>query len=144
MKQLFALVVICLAFSWGSTAYAQQPGLRVSANSTIVTDGTISLKDQQRIQWFVQDGKPTNAGYAYEFGPVYLVAPNGDKTLLKAKDVVNGPVFHYSVSKTHFQQYPQGFKIQLDQIVRYNPDRSFETLPYSNDDLTIRVVPAAD
>jgi hypothetical protein len=72
------------------------------------------------------------------------VAPNGAKTLLKAKDVVNGPVFHYSVSKTHFQQHPQGFKIQLEQIVRYNPDRSFETLPYSNDDLTIRVVPAAD
>jgi hypothetical protein len=143
MKQMFVRLILCLALSSGSVAIAQQLSLKVTANSAVVTDGRIELKDQKRIQWFVNDAMPYNAGYAYEFGPVYLVAANGDKVELKAKEVMNGPVFHYSVSKHWLAQYPQGFVLQLGAVTRHNPDHSHEELPFSQDDLKLKVVPVA-
>lgn len=140
MKKMHLFLILCLVLLSGSYA-AAQVSLRITANSTVVTDGRIELKDQKRIQWFVADGMPYNAGYAYEFGPVYLVAPNGAKTVLKAKEVMNGPVCHYSISKSWFDQYPQGFAIQMDAITRYNPDHSSEKLPFSAQDLKLKVVP---
>lgn len=142
MKKMFSLLVLCLVVSLGSVVVAQQPSIRLSANSAPVTDGRIELKDQKRLQWFIDDSKPMNAGYAYEFGPVYLVAPNGQKTVLKAKEVMNGPVFRYSVSKFLFDQHPQGFVLEMDAITRYNPDHSTDKLVFDNKFVKLQIVPA--
>jgi hypothetical protein len=142
MKQMFALLILCLVAC--STAFAQQskPTLKITANSTIVTNGVIELKDQKRILWFVTDGMPSNSGYAYEFGPLTLVAANGDRVPLKPKEVCNGPLFHYSISNTYLKQYPQGFEIELAEIKRHNPDHSSEVLPFTAKDLKLKIVPA--
>ena len=144
MKKLFAILLVCLVASCTAFAQCKKLTMRVTANSTVVTDGRIELKDQKRLIWIVGDCAPLNAGYAYEFGPLYLVAPNGEKTALKAKEVNNGPVFHYSISKQFLVQYPQGFDLELEAIKRYNPDHSSEILPYKPEDLRLKVVPVAN
>lgn len=142
MKKLSALLILCLVAC--SLAFAQQsrPTIKITANSAPVTNGIVELKDQQRIMWFVTDGMPANSGYAYEFGPLELIAPNGDRSSIKPAEVRNGPVFYYSVSKSLFQQYPKGFEIALTSIKRHNPDHNVETLPFVAKDLTLKIVPA--
>ena len=144
MKKMFSLLVLCLVVSLGSAVVAQQPSIRLTANSAPVTDGRIELKDQKRMQWFIEDGKPMNAGYAYEFGPIYMVGPNGQKTALKAKEVMNGPVCHFSVSKSQLAQFPQGFVLQMDAITRHNPDHSTDKLVFDDKYMKVQIVPAQD
>jgi hypothetical protein len=41
-----------------------------------------------------------------------------------------------------FQQYPQGFKLEIDAIKRYNPNNTSEILPFPKKDLELNIVPA--
>ncbi len=141
MKKMFALLVLSLAISLGSSAYAQKLALLVTATGAPVDNGVLELSNEKRMLWIVDDQKPRDAGYAYEIGPLWLVPANGEKVLLKEKQLVNSPAMYYTVRKDQLLQYPQGFDLQLDAVVRYNPDRSHETLPFTSKDLKIKFIP---
>jgi hypothetical protein len=141
MKQMFAFLTLCLVLTLGATAYAQQPGIKVTANGTTIENGRLELNTEKRILWVIEDGKPQGVGYAYEIGPLWLVPTNGEKVQLKPKQLLNGPAMYYTVRKTQLTQYPDGFELQLEAVVRYNPDRSFETLPFSSKDLKVKFIP---
>jgi hypothetical protein len=93
MKHLLTFLIVCFALSTYTFGQQNKLTMKVTANSAVVSNSTVEVKDQKRILWFVGDCMPMNSGYAYEFGPLYLVAPNGQRSELKAKEVCNGPVF---------------------------------------------------
>lgn len=140
MKHLFSILLLCLLLGANAVAQTAKPTLKVSANSTEVTNGVVEYKDQKRMLWIVTDGMPANSGYAYEFGPLYLVTPEGQRIVVKAKEVNNGPVFHYSLSKNDMSQHPNGFTLELDPIRRHNPDHSSEILPFDAQALQVKFV----
>lgn len=133
------LVIFCLV-AWGSSLVAQQPALKIMANSADL-QGDLVLKGTQRIVFMVSDGMPAESGYAYEFGPLYLVSPTGDMVELHGKSVENRPIFFYSLRASNLEAYPQGFKLRLEGITRHNPNSSSERLPFKAGELEINVVP---
>lgn len=140
MKTWIATFIFILCFV--AATQAQAPSLRITANSEEVTDGMVTMNNEKRILWTVADGMPRDAGYAYAFGKVYLVDHNGVKTELKAAAVANGPVHYITVRKGVMAQHPQGFTLELESVVRHNPDHSTTVMSFDEALRRIRFVPS--
>lgn len=140
MNRIVWLFSICLVVLSGNALHGQQAQIKILANSTEVT-GTLALRGTQRLTFVVSDGRPANAGYAYEFGPLQIIPANGTPVTLKPTSVENRPVWVYSLRSTLLQNYPQGFILRLGGVIRHNPDHSTDTLPFSNAQLQITVTP---
>lgn len=136
----FVLIALtcCLPFF----IQAQAPALKVYANGQIA-DEVIETTNGVRISMVLEDGKPRDQGYVYEFGPIQAYRQVGeDRELIKQflpSQVQNAPVQNLSLSVGRNADLLGHVELELEWLKRYNPDNSVDVIPLNTDCRVIKV-----
>ena len=141
MKRIGAVLALLFVFFTAQSAFGQDVSMSVMANSVSVEDA-IQLDQTKRLSFLVYDNMPLESGYAYEFGALELIMPNGNRVEIQSSQVKNGPIMHYSVRTKLLLQSPTGFVLEMGPIKRHNPDNTSEVLKISKKARTIEFIPA--
>lgn len=142
MKRFCAFLALIVVVFASQSVFGQNVRLDVKANSALVKDA-VTLDQTKRMSFLVYDEMPLESGYAYEFGAIELVKPDGSRIILQTARMENGPILHYSVRSKLIGLSPEGFVLEIGPIKRYNPNNTSEILPFSKADRSISFLPVA-
>jgi hypothetical protein len=135
MKRMVFLFALCLVAFGASSAYAQQPQIKILANSKEVS-GNLMLNGTQRLTFIVTEANPASA---YEFGAIQLIPAQGAAVELRPLTLENRSNTVYSLRSSLLQTYPQGFKLKMNGISAVEPSGK-RALVFQKSDLEINVV----
>ena len=140
MKKIGVVIALFVAVLGFQSVFAEQARMEIKANSNVV-DGAVTLNQTKRLSFLVYDGLPLEAGYAYEFGPIDLVKPNGERMVIQTARMQNGPIMHYSLYAKMLKLSPEGFSLEIGPIKRYNPNGTNEVLDFPKTSRTLQFIP---
>lgn len=121
---------------------AQAPKLTYYANAE-AQESVVEIASFNRMSLLLEDGKPRDAGYVYEFGPLKVYREqDGERVFVKTlrkSEILNAPVVNFGLSPKQNADLLGVFELEIEWIKRYNPDRSVDDIELTQADRTKKI-----